>query len=278
MRQQGLAIFLLFLATFISAIAFFFVKKTLLILPPANLMFWRYLIATIALIPFSRLKTGMLRPGLLLGVVLFGNIAFQYIALLTMPASTTSFVMGFAVVLVPLFARVMNLQTWTAAVIAMLGIGILSLHSGFSIGLGYVLLGAICFAVYIIFVSKYTHAHSMTTLNCIQCAVMCLLSALLVWLQGVFSIPQDGVTWLYIAILAIVNSAIAIQFQLYAQRHLSHTTTAIIVSCEPIFATLVATTLLSESLTGSFYLGALFMLISIVISEMKINKPKAPEC
>ncbi|HEY2811245.1 MAG TPA: DMT family transporter [Rhabdochlamydiaceae bacterium] len=278
--KQAIAIFALFLATFISASGFFFVKKGIATLAPANLIFWRYLIASslLSLLTFRHIQRNILKPGIFLGALLFGNVLFQYFGLETLPASTTSFVMGLAVVLVPLFARSFNMRTWSAVGVALLGIGVISLHSGFSIGLAWIFLGTICFSLYIILVGNYANTYNLLTLIAIQCAVICILSGILAWSQNSLSLPNEPKIWVYISVLAIVNSVIGIFLQFYAQKHLTHTTTAIIVSCEPIFATLVAVVLLSEHLTWNFYLGSILMFIAIVISEIKLVKPRAPEC
>jgi len=278
--KRQIAIFALFLSILISAIGLYFVKKAVGHLHPANLMFWRYLIATSILccFGFRKFKKSSWKPGILLGALLFGTIFFQYVGLETMPASTTGFVMGLAVVLVPLFARSFTSRTWMAVGVAALGIAIISLYPGFSIGFDWILLAAVCFSLYILLVGNYTNAHNLLTLIMLQCLFVCLLSGVIAYCQDSLTLLNELSIWINTLVLAIFNSLISIWLQFYAQRHLSHTTTAIIVSCEPILATIVAVVLLSEQLKWNFYLGSILLFTAILISEIRLNKPRAPEC
>ena len=279
-QKQLIAILALLLATFISAAGFFFVKKGIATLAPANLIFWRYLIASsfLFLLTLRSIRKNILWPGIFLGALLLGNVLFQYLGLETVPASTTSFVMGLAVVLVPLFTRSFNKRTWSVVSIACMGTALISLHAGYSTGLAWIFLGTVCFSLYIILVGNYSNKYNLFALITIQCVVICILSGVLSWSQESLSLPRDWAIWVYISVLAIVNSVIGISLQFYAQKYLSNTTTAIIVSCEPIFATVVAVVVLSEHLTWNFYIGSILLFSAIVISEIKLKKPRAPEC
>ncbi|MGH9790093.1 MAG: EamA family transporter, partial [Candidatus Acidiferrales bacterium] len=140
-----------------------------------------------------------LRAGVEIGLFLFAGYAFQNAGLLFTTASKSAFITGSAVVLVPLllfafWRRKARASAWFGAFAAFAGLFFITVPggaglSGFAqLNRGDILtmVGAISFALHIIFIGRYTNAHvagdiaprmSIGALSFVQVAVTALLSA-----------------------------------------------------------------------------------------------------
>jgi drug/metabolite transporter (DMT)-like permease len=289
-QKQLLAIGAILLATLFWGMTFAFIKKAVTSLSPSNFLFWRFGIASLLLFLFTfktlrtESKAGTYRAGFFLGLFLLGTVLFQTIGLQTTSASTASFITGIAVILVPLFSSFINktlpkLKVIIAAIIAFAGIALISLRSGYAISAGelWVLLCAICFALFIFLSGKYARGHHAVGLTMAQCTTIFLISGILGCITHTLTIPTTLEAWVSILFCAVFASIFAFLLQLHYQKYISSTTTAIIFSCEPIFATLTAVILLSEQPTSRFYIGAVLIFMAIIISEFSLKKSTMPQ-
>jgi len=289
-QKQLRAIGAILLATLFWGMTFAFIKKAVSSLSPYNFLFWRFGIASLILFLFSfktikrESKTATYRAGFFLGLFLLGTVLFQTIGLQTTPASTASFITGLSVILVPLFSSCIHqtlpkLKIIIAALIALAGIALISLQTGYSISSGeiWILLCAFCFALFIYLSGKYSKGHHAVGLTMAQCLTIFLISGVLGLITKTLSIPNGIETWVCILFCAIFASIFAFLLQLHYQKYISSTTTAIIFSCEPIFATLTAMVLLSEKLNNRFYFGAGLIFLAIIVSELNLKKSTIPQ-
>jgi drug/metabolite transporter (DMT)-like permease len=289
-NKQILGIIGILLATLFWGMTFAFIRQAVSSLSPANFLFWRFGIAGLLLFIFGhKLIRNQAKEaffgGTFLGLFLAGTVLFQTMGLQTIPASTASFITGFSVILVPIFSSVLTkklppIRVFIAAVMALIGIGTISLSSGFSVSSGdlWILLCAICFASYIVSAGKYSRStiHPIA-LTSMQCMTVFFISGIVALATSTLSIPNTQEEWISILFCALFASIFAFLLQLYFQKYISSTTTAIIFSCEPIFATITAVILLGEKLNNHFYIGAALIFIAILISELKLKIKKIPQ-
>jgi drug/metabolite transporter (DMT)-like permease len=288
-KTQLIAIGAILLATLFWGMTFAFIKTAVSSLSVYSFLFWRFGIAAILLFPFSfktLQKEGKksLKAGTLLSLFLLGTVLFQTMGLKTTLASTASFITGISVILVPLFTCCIEkcspkIKILLASVIALLGIGSISLQTNLSISSGdlWVLLCAVCFALYILFAGKYAKGHSPLALSTLQCIVIFVVAALLGIMTNSLTWPDEIKIWGAILFCSLFASIFAFLLQLHFQKYISATTTAIIFSCEPIFATLTAVLLLDEQLSLRFYMGAALIFLAIIVSELNLKKKTMPQ-
>ena len=254
-------------------------------LAPFQIMFLRFLIGAICMGVLARkeLKTitkDEIFCGFLLGAARFTGFALQIVGLQYTTASKNAFLTATNVVMVPFIAFVLErkkieLKSIAGAVLALTGAGILSLQSGFSIGLGDSLtLGcAIGFAFQIYLTGKYVHRIRPAILNFMQMLSACILSFIGLLLSGKISL--EGVSssgWIAMFYLGLVSTTLCYFLQTWAQKHVDETKSAIILSMEAVFGTVFSVILLQEEVTSRMILGSITILLAVLISELSIKK------
>lgn len=254
-------------------------------LAPFQIMFLRFLIGAICMGALARkeLKTitkDEIFCGFLLGAALFTGFALQIVGLQYTTASKNAFLTATNVVMVPFIAFILErkkieLKSIAGAILALTGAGILSLQSGFSIGLGDSLtLGcAIGFAFQIYLTGKYVHRIRPAILNFMQMLSACILSFIGLLLSG--KISFEGVSssgWLAMLYLGVVSTTLCYFLQTWAQKHVDETKSAIILSMEAVFGTVFSVILLQEEVTSRMILGSITILLAVLISELSIKK------
>ncbi|MDR2509335.1 MAG: DMT family transporter [Spirochaetaceae bacterium] len=272
-------------ATVLWGGGFVAVKDSLDFFPPLYLIALRFAIAGVFLgaVFFKRLlkiRRGTFIRGLILSLFLFIAYAFQTIGLQHTTAGKNAFLTTIYVILVPLLGwafsrRNPGAHIFAAAIIAIAGIGLLSLEGGFFIGIGDVLtLGCgFWFAVHIVFIARFTQGHdddpiALTILQMLFCALCAGLCAL--FFEWPF--PQD--IWHFqplasLGYLAIFSSGIAFLLQNVGQKYTPAGTAALLLSLESIFGAVFSAVMLGESMSLRMLTGCALLLFAIVLSETK---------
>ncbi|MCW8400854.1 DMT family transporter [Legionella sp. PATHC038] len=287
-NQSALGTGAIILATLFWGMTFAFIKDAVATLSPLNFLFWRFGIASILLLIvfWKKIKFNkqVFLYGIVLGIFLAGTVVFQTIGLRYTKASTASFITGFSVILVALLESLSNKQwpslyLFVSTLIAMIGIGFITLSNGLSINQGdiWILLCAFCFANYIICAGKASHIHQSFSLTFIQAAFVCILVGVGSFFTNKIAIPQQMNIWVSILFCSIFASIIAFVLQLQFQKHISATKAAIIFSLEPVFATITAAIYLHEKLTFQFCVGALMIFFAIIFSEKHTKQKIIPQ-
>lgn len=229
--------------------------------------------------------------GAQIGFFLFGGYAFQTAGLKFTTPSKAAFITGSSVVLVPIILAACGLRKvtgwiWAGAISALAGLYLLTVPAeglgGLNRGDPIVFLGAVSFALHIIFVARYVERHSVGTLTFTQIATTALLATIFVPVFGRLRWEQPHWAWtgnLIFAVLitSIGSTVIGFSFQVWAQQYASPTHTAILISMEPVFAVLTSWLLGREHLGGRLLLGAALILAGILLAELKSPAPAAPE-
>lgn len=229
--------------------------------------------------------------GAQIGFFLLGGYVFQTAGLKFTTASNAAFITGSSVVLVPLILAAFALRRitvwiWAGAISALAGLYLLTIPpegvSGLNRGDPIVFLAAVMFALHIIFVGRYVEKHAVGQLAFVQVATTAVLATALVPVLGKLHWEVARWTWtgnLLFAVLvtSIGSTVIGFSFQVWAQQYTSPTHTAILISLEPVFATLTGWFWAKERLSGRAFTGAILILAGILLAELKGPAPAVPE-
>ncbi len=257
---------------------FFLIKDLLERVPTLDFLALRFTIASVALLVVAPRALGRLSPvvrrhaavlGLLYGVAQI----LQTSGLAHTPASVSGFVTGLYVVFTPLLAAAILRTkippiTWLAVALATVGLGILALR-GLSLGFGELitLSSAVLYALHIVGLGAWSttkDAVGMTILQIIVIAVVCGLATVP---DGIV-LPTRASDWVSVAYMALVVGALGLLGQTWAQAHLPPTRVAIIMSMEPVFASVFAVTLGGEDVTVRLLLGGSMVLVAMLTVEL----------
>lgn len=221
-----------------------------------------------------RFSKPMLTGSILLGLVLTLGINLQQIGLMFTTVTNSGFITGLYVILVPVFGLFIGMRsgvgTWGGAVIALLGMLLLSVNENYRVASGdwLQLLGAACWAVHVLLVGALASRFDPIRVAFMQflvCAVISLVLALvfedIVWK----SILLAGPAILYGGLLAV---GIGFTLQVVAQKDAITSHAAIILSLEAVFAALAAWLILGETLTPRGFLGCALMLAGMLVAQL----------
>jgi drug/metabolite transporter (DMT)-like permease len=279
----------LIFVTIIWGFAFVVVKNSLDYVQPLYMMAFRFTIASVVLallfLPkFKHLDKSTFFHGMILGIFLFAAYAFQTVGLQFTTAGKNAFLTTTYVMMVPFLNWFFHKSkpSWNcvlAAIIALSGIGLLSLQGDFSMNHGDVLT-IICgffFAVHIIFISRYTQTQDPVLLTILQLA----FSALFSWIFAPFT---DGrfplqetlradviVSMLY---LGLFSTLLCFLLQNVCQKYLRASTTSLLLSFESVFGVIFSIIFLKEILTAKMIVGCVLIFFALVLSEVDWKQKK----
>lgn len=248
---------------------------------PYEILFGRFLIGTVLLsLVFHRkirgIRKSTLKKGAVLGFFLYGAFLLQTVGLQYTTPSKNAFLTAVNVIIVPfisfvLFKRKFDKYEVWGAVLAVLGVAVISLEMTFGIQLGdaLTLLCAVFFAFQIFYTSLYVAKEDPVVLTLVQMAVAALLAVVPLLFQKEVHLPQNGEAVFSLFYLGIFSTTVAYLLQTTAQKFTTETKTAIILSTEAFFGMALSVLILSEPLTLRMILGGVLIFAAILTSETK---------
>ena len=257
---------------------FFLIKDLLERVPTLDFLAVRFAIAAAVLLVVAPRALGRLSPvvrrhAVVLGVLYGLAQILQTAGLAHTPASVSGFVTGLYVVCTPLLAAAILRTrippvTWAAVLLATAGLAVLALR-GFSIGYGELitLASAVLYALHIVGLGAWSSAQDALGMTILQVVVIALLCSAATVHDGV-ELPERASDWASVLYMAIVVGALALLAQTWAQAHLPPTRSAILMSMEPVFASLFAVWLGGESVTTRLLLGGGMVLVAMLTVEL----------
>ncbi|RUL51647.1 DMT family transporter [Lysinibacillus antri] len=249
---------------------------------PYQILAGRFLVGFIILsIIFNKkLKTlnrEIIKKGFVLGFFLYVAFALQTVGLQFTTPSKNAFLTAVNVVIVPFIAflaykRKIDKFELFGAVLAIIGIGFLSLQLSADVNIGdlLTLACAVAFAYQIFYTAKYVKDEDPITLTIVQMFFAAVFAWIVVLFKGEFNFSMETEAVSSILYLAIFSTTIAYLFQTIAQKFTNETKAAIILSTESFWGMVFSIVLLGEVLTTRMVIGAILILIAIIISETKL--------
>jgi drug/metabolite transporter (DMT)-like permease len=276
-KRHWLAVVTLLLVAAAWGATFALVKDILRDIAPEPFIFFRFTLAGLVLcaiaIQQKRLRRDVFASGALLGGLVFVGYLMQTHALMKISPSRSAFLTGLYVVLVPFCDRILRrrhvpLQAWAACVLAIAGTG--ALIGGFnahpSRGDLLTLGCALCFALHVIYTAEFTARHSAIGLAAVQVLVVGLAAAP----ASVFAPRPVASRTLVIVILftSLVTTALAFVGLMWGQARVTATEAAVILSFEPVAASITSIGWYGESITRSVVLGGGLILMAMFVSQL----------
>ncbi len=218
-----------------------------------------------------------LAGGIAAGIVLFLASAIQQVGLIYTTAGKAGFITGLYVVIVPLLGLLLgqkiSINIWVGAVLAIIGLYLLSVTETFSMTYGDSLqvFSALFWALHVLIVGALARRTHATRLACVQftvCAGLGLIAAPL------FSedMSMNVVVAATVPILygGAVSVGLGYTLQVIAQRDAIASHAAIILSMEAVVAVLAGWILLDETLSGRGVLGCALMLSGMLMTQLAL--------
>ncbi|MDQ0975014.1 drug/metabolite transporter (DMT)-like permease [Neobacillus niacini] len=249
---------------------------------PYQILAGRFIIGTLILgvIFHKKLKNidkSTMIKGAVLGIFLYLAFALQTVGLQYTTPSKNAFLTAVNVVIVPFIAFVMykrkiDMYELVGAILAMIGVGVLSLKLSADINIGDLLtLGcAFGFAFHIFYTAKYVKDSDPILLTLIQMITAAIIGSIVVVLKGETSVVMEKEGLFSLLYLGVFSTTIAYLLQTVAQKMITETKAAIILSTESFWGMVFSVAILDEAMTIKMVLGAILILGAIIISETKL--------
>ena len=210
------------------------------------------------------------------GLSLFLGTQLQQISLLYTDVANSAFFTIFYVPLVPiliyfLFSDIPHWSVWPSVFVCVLGGYFLSDFNDADVRLGdgIVLLGAVFWALHIIYIGKLVTEFNLPFfIALLQNLVVAVLSFFLVVIFEHIDFNKIILETYEILYAGILSGGLAFVLQLFGQRHIPAAPAAIVMSLEGVFATISAWIILSQILGFNNIIGCVLILGGVLFSQL----------
>ncbi|MBS4224997.1 DMT family transporter [Lederbergia citrea] len=250
---------------------------------PYQILAGRFFIGTIILsLLFNKklknIKKSTMIKGAVLGIILYAAFALQTVGLIYTTPSKNAFLTAVNVVIVPfigflLYKRKIDMFELVGAVTALVGVAVLSLKLSSEINIGdlLTLCCAVGFAFHIFYTARFVKDEDAVLITIVQMVTAAVISWIVVLLRGETSFTLGSEGLLPLLYLGIFSTTIAFLLQTVAQKFITETKAAIILSTESLWGMAFSVVILSEIMTLKMIIGATLILGAIILSETKFS-------
>ncbi|MGI6190377.1 MAG: DMT family transporter [Eubacterium sp.] len=279
---------LLMLAIALRATSLLFSKIGLAGMQPYTLLGMRFLMAFAILVcifhnKLKHIKRSTVLHSMIIGAAFTVMMSFELHALETTPSSVTSFLENTAIVLVPMILvpiqrQLPNRGTVISCIMAIIGVGALTLKgSGFSFTRGELLClaAAVSYAMAIIFTGKFSKDDDTLQIGILQNGFIGLFAIIMAFTFEHPELPKTAVNWGCLLALTLICSVLGFTIQPVAQRYVPTETAGLFCGLNPLIASILGMAFLHERLGLNGLVGAAFILGSILVSHLLDSKKPA---
>lgn len=282
--RHALGLALLLIVTAIWGSTFAVVKTATADLHPATLIFWRFAIGTVCLLPLFLWRGGkesaapagkprrLWLDGLILGAWLIAGYGTQTIALASTSANRAAFITALSVVMVPLWQALVARKRlaatlWGAVVLAVAGLALLSWEGGqLVVGDVWALACAVTYAGFILSLERTSRHHAALQYTLVQLLWVSTFALLWLLLARAPLLPPAQ-SWGPLLYLGAAATAVTTLAQTLGQRWVSATEASVIYALEPVSASIFSYFLLGERVYLRGFLGGAMVVGATVLSQ-----------
>ncbi|MCI5679827.1 MAG: DMT family transporter [Bacteroidales bacterium] len=219
------------------------------------------------------------KAGMILGSLLFVAQPFQIIALKYTTPSKQAFLLATYVILVPFISWLVlrkrpGIKAFVAGVLALVGIGLISLNGslGIELGDGLTLLFSLLYSFLIVatgILAKRVNPLAMSFFQYLTTGVLSIGTTLL-FEERATVFPAAGVGAL--VYLMTINTVVAYTLQNVAQRYTSDTHSAVLISTESVIGYFCGVVLYGDPFTPKVLMGGLIVFSAVLLSVVEWGK------
>lgn len=212
--------------------------------------------------------------GISCGICLCLASNFQQFGIKYTTVGKAGFITACYIVIVPIIGLFLGKKCskfiWAAVVMALIGLYLLCITDGFSIGKGdlLVLVCAFLFSIHILVIDHFSPKVDGVKLSCIQfltCGILSGIPALL------FEHPKFSsilAAWQPILYAGVMSCGVAYTLQIIGQKNMNPTVASLILSLESCISVLAGWLLLGQQLSAKEIFGCVIMFAAIILAQL----------
>lgn len=282
-EKKNIGLIALLVTTLIWGTSFVILKNALDSIPTLYIMAVRFSGAAVIMIAagareWKKADKTYLLAGVLMGVCMFLAYTFQTYGLFYTTPGKNAFLTTTYCVIVPFLHwafRGRRPDRWNvlAALLCVVGVGLISLDSGMAVNRGDVLT-VICglfYALHIIVTARYVRGRNTILLTAIQFATAAALSWIAALLTDPFPQSAPSGAWVAVAYLCVMCTAVCFWLQAFGQKYTHPSQVAVVMTLESVFGAAISILFFHEQITLKVFCGFAAVFIAVIISETKLS-------
>ena len=219
-------------------------------------------------------KKTLLIGGICCGVCLCLPSNFQQFGIKYTTVGKAGFITACYIVIVPILGLFLkkrcSIFVWIAVVLSLIGLYLLCIKDGFSIGKGdaLVFICAILFSFHILIIDHFSPLVDGVKLSCLQFFISGIISAVPALIFESPSLSSILAAWMPILYAGVMSCGVAYTLQIIGQKGMNPTIASLILSLESCISVLAGWVLLGQSMTLKEGLGCVIMFAAIILAQL----------
>lgn len=235
-----------------------------------SIIFWKKML---------KVNWKLILSGILIGLMTFLAIQFELMSLKTTDTSTTSFLESITIVFISLIESVLRKKLPQKMIIfstaiAMAGVALLTLKASLSMTSGeiFALLGALSYALLIIFTDRFAENDDPITLGIVQVGFVGIMGIAMSFAFETPHLPTTHIAWAAVAALSLICTVVGFTFQPLVQKYMSSEKAGLFLALNPVSASILGIIFLGEGTTTSELFGAGMVLVAVILASTVSEK------
>lgn len=222
---------------------------------------------------FTRNKT-LILGSIACGICLCLASNFQQLGIQYTSVGKAGFLTACYIIIVPILGLFMKKKCspfiWVAVVMALIGLYLLCITDGFSIGRGdiLVLICAVLFSLHILVIDYFSPKVDGVKMSCIQFLVCGLLTAIPAVILEHPQLSAFHGAWGAILYAGVMSCGVAYTLQIVGQKNMNPTVASLILSLESCISVLAGWIILGQKLSTREIIGCVVMFAAIILAQL----------
>lgn len=216
----------------------------------------------------------LITGGIACGICLCLASNFQQFGIQYTSVGKAGFLTACYIIIVPILGLFMKKKCspfiWVAVAMALIGLYLLCITDGFSIGKGdiLVLICAVLFSLHILVIDHFSPKVDGVKMSCIQFLVCGILTAIPAAILEHPQLSAFAGAWGAILYAGVMSCGVAYTLQILGQKNMNPTVASLILSLESCISVLAGWIILGQRLSTREIIGCVIMFGAIVLAQL----------
>ena len=216
----------------------------------------------------------LLTGGITCGILLCAASNFQQFGIKYTTVGKAGFITACYIVIVPVLGIFLKKKCgsfiWAAVALALLGLYLLCIKDGFSIGKGdtLVLISAVLFSLHILVIDHFSPLTDGVKMSCIQFLICGILSGVPSLILEHPDLASLAAAWAPVLYAGVLSCGVGYTLQIVGQKGMNPTVASLILSLESCISVLAGWIILGQRLTDREILGCVIMFGAIILAQI----------